>query len=364
MSWCTVSDVRIAGLATAVPSYVRTVADEVAAFGEDDAARISQTLGVRARRIAPAHMCTSDLCFAAAVRLLDELAYERESIDGLIFVSQTPDYVLPATGCSLHSRLRLSRSCAAFDINLGCSGYVYAVFLAAMMLAGKGARRVLLLVGDTATKIISPQDQSVALLFGDAASATIVEAAPGAASMTFELGTDGSGAGSLIIPAGGFRNPRSASTCVRSVRDGGNIRSDEDVAMNGAEIFTFSIGTVPQLVRSVLAHAGWGIDDTGAFVFHQANRFMLEHLAKRLKIPAPKLTLGIGEYGNTSSASIPLAMTTELREPLRQGPMRLVLAGFGVGLSWAAAALTCGPIVMPDLVEVAEVPAGASAASS
>jgi 3-oxoacyl-[acyl-carrier-protein] synthase-3 len=297
-------------------------------------------------------MCASDLCFAAADRLLDDLGWARDSIDALMFVSQTPDYRLPATSCGLQDRLGLSRRCAAFDVGLGCSGHVYGLWIASSLIASGGARRVLLLAGDASTQLCSPLDRSVALLFGDAGTATALEADAGAAPMTFVLGTDGTGRDNLIVPAGGFRTPHSQATAARVAGDDGNSRSAEDLFMNGAEIFTFTLREVPPLVHAVLQSAGWTVGDVDAFVFHQANQFMLQHLAKRLKLPQDRFVLAMEEFGNTSSASVPLAMSARLADRLRADSMRLVLAGFGVGYSWAAVALTCGPLAMPDVLAV------------
>jgi 3-oxoacyl-[acyl-carrier-protein] synthase-3 len=343
-------NVRIAGIAAAVPGQASEVAQDAAA-APAEVAKISASTGVLRRHLSGDALCTSDLCHAAATTLLAELNWEKDAIDVLIFVSQTPDYLLPATACSLQGRLGLGRGCAAFDVNLGCSGYVYGLWLAANLING-GARRVLLLAGDTISRIVSPEDRSVAYLFGDAGTATAIEASPGAPPLFFELGTDGSGAEHLIVPAGGFRRPSCAETAARSVREGGNIRADEDLFMNGGEIFAFTMTAVPALCRDVLARAEWPAESVDGFVMHQANRFMLQHLARTMKIPKEKLVLALENYGNTSSASIPLALVEALGDRLREGQSRLLLAGFGVGFSWAAAALECGPMVVPPVVSV------------
>lgn len=351
MANSTVSGVRIAGVASAVPSAFRTTADDAAVFGKAEMAKISQATGIRRRHVAADEICTSDLCFAAAERLMRDLKWPQESINVLIFVTQTPDYVLPATACVLHERLGLSRECAVFDLNLGCSGYVYGLWVVSRLIAQEG--RALLLVGDTISRIVSPEDQSVATLFGDAGSATALEADRNSlTNMYFQLGTDGSGHGHLMVPAGGFRIPHSEQTSKRTLREGRNARSEEDLFMNGAEVFSFSMNTVPDLITSVLDQAEWPLETVDAFVLHQANRFMLEHLARRAKLPRSRLVLSLEDYGNTSSASIPLAMTTSLAGRLANRELRLVLAGFGVGFSWGSVALNCGPLLMPALIEV------------
>jgi 3-oxoacyl-[acyl-carrier-protein] synthase-3 len=351
-----VSGVRIAGVASAVPRAFRTIADDAAVFGEAEMVKISQATGVRRRHVAADEICTSDLCVIATERLMRDLKWPQESINVLIFVTQTPDYILPATSCVIHERLGLSRECAAFDLNLGCSGYVYGLWVASRLIAGGG--RALLLVGDTISRIASPEDRSVATLFGDAGSATALEADQNTPTkMHFQLGTDGGGHRHLMVPAGGFRVRHSEQTSKRTLREGGNIRCDEDLFMNGAEVFSFSMKTVPGLIASVLDQAKWPLETVDAFVLHQANRFMLEHLARRAKLPRSRLVLALEDYGNTSSASIPLAMTTSLAGRLTNCELRLLLAGFGVGFSWASVALNCGPLLMPNLIEVASNPA-------
>lgn len=344
-----ISSVRLAGVASAVPLDTKTVADVAAVFGAEEAQKISDSIGVRQRRVVKGNVCASDLCEAATRELLAKLAWSPDSIQALIFVSQTPDYLLPATSCSLHGRLGLSKQCAAFDVNLGCSGYVYGLWLAAQLVSS-GLKRVLLLVGDTISRIVSPEDRSAAPLFGDAGTATALEADANAVPWFFELGTDGTGAQHLIVPAGGFRTPRTPGTAQRTPREGGNVRSDEDLFMDGAEIFAFTLTEVPKLFKAVLNAANWTIDMPDAFVMHQANQFMLQHLAKRMKLPNDKVVLALENFGNTSSASIPLALTCTLAGRLQSDSVRLVLAGFGVGLSWGAVALTCGPLVAPALI--------------
>jgi len=292
------------------------------------------------------------LCFAAAERLLDQLHWERESIDHIVFVTQYPDYLLPANSCLLHGRLGLSKSCACLDINLGCSGYIYGLSVASALLSTASAGRCLLLVGDTPSKTASPQDKSVSMLFGDAGTATALEISSSAPAMYFQFGTDGTGYQHLIVPVGGFRQRSTPLTQTRIERESGNWRSDEDLWMDGPEIFAFTLREVPPLMNAVLAASGWTRESVDAFVLHQANRFMIRHLQKKLKIPADKVPITLQDYGNTSSASIPLAINSALKEAVEAAPQRLVMAGFGVGLSWGAAAVTCGPIVVPEIVLV------------
>lgn len=347
----TVSNVRFAGLASAVPSSRQPV-ETGAGISADELAKVTANTGVRQRHVAAAGVCTSDLCCAAAERLLGELDWAKDSVDLLVFVSQTPDYVLPATACVLHGRLGLSKGCAAFDISLGCSGYVYGLNVVGHMVGSGAYRRALLLVGDTISKVVSREDRSVAYLFGDAGTATALEHLVGAAPMAFELGTDGSGADHLRIPAGGFRHRPSAESALVKARESGNARADDHLFMNGAEIFNFTLREIPGLMKRLLDCAGWPAESVDWWVMHQANRFMVDYLAKRMKLPADKTVVALENYGNTSSASIPLALSDKLGAALSTGQARLVLAGFGVGFSWAAAAVTLDKVVAPPVIEV------------
>jgi 3-oxoacyl-[acyl-carrier-protein] synthase III len=344
-----IAGIRIAGVASAVPDQQRLPAEFFERFGEEDVLKIVESTGVRKRYIAPSGMCVSDLCVAASERLFAEGKWERESIDAVIFITQSSDYTVPFTAAAIQSRLCLSTGCAAFDVNLGCSGYVYGLWLAGSLINGGGMQRVLLLMGDTSTKA-SEEDRSVALLFGDAGTATIVERTDEGGEFTFVLGTDGKGAKNLIIPANGCRKPSTEATRVRTEAENGNRRSEEELYMNGAEIFAFTLAEVPKMVRQVLAASGHTLESIDSVVMHQANKFIIEYLTKRMKVPDSKVPLSLGEYGNTSSASIPVTLTHCLREQLSQGRMNLLLGGFGVGYSWGAVTCTVGNIVMPEMI--------------
>jgi 3-oxoacyl-[acyl-carrier-protein] synthase-3 len=363
-----VQGVRIAGIATAVPSSVLTLDDDARTFGEDDSRRIFKNTGVRTRRVTKTGMCASDLCVPAAERLLADLGWSRDSVGALVLVTQGPDYPLPATACVLQHRLGLSTGCVAFDMNLGCSGYVYGLLAVSSLFMTGGFRRALLMVGDMSSRSAAPLDRAVAPLFGDAASVTALEADPSAPQMIFVVGTDGSGAQHLILPVGGWRNRPTPGSSERTLRKDGNTRSDEDVFMNGLEVLTFTLNHVPPLIKRIRDAAGWSNDDVDHFVFHQASVFMLKTLARSAGLPMNKFVIGMEQYGNTSSASIPLAICDRLRESLSSGPKRLILAGYGVGWSWGAVALTAGPVCLPEVLVVPDEkpvqPFGAPVASS
>lgn len=334
-----------------MPASARGLADLTHRFGEQESAKIVASTGIQTRRVADDDTCASDLCRRAAERLLQELDWDPASVDVLIFVSQTPDYILPATSCVLHRKLGLSKVCAAFDINQGCSGYVYGLWVAASLL-NQHQKRALLLVGDTITKLTGAQDRSVVPIFGDAGTASAIEWQGGSESWWFELGTDGSGEDHLKVSAGGFRNRGPAGSVDRAAGEDAPVRSDADLYMNGPEVFAFTLREVVPLIARVAKAASWSTSDVDAFVLHQANRFMLEHLAKKGGIPKDKLPLALAEFGNTSSASIPLTLVHSLGDRLAHDSLRLILSGFGVGFSWGAVAMTAGPVTIVPVLEV------------
>ncbi|HEX4326339.1 MAG TPA: ketoacyl-ACP synthase III [Burkholderiales bacterium] len=331
---------RIAGVVASVPKRVVGNDHFLQTYSADEVGNIEKMVGVKERRWVDLGQTTADLCAAAASRLLEQLQWAPESIDALIFVSQTPDYRLPATASVLQDRLGLGRHCAAFDVNLGCSGYVYGLWLAMQMLQGGGMSRVLLLVGDTISKVVDPADRASAMLFGDAGSATAVEA--GGSGGTFVLGSDGAGAPNLIIEQGAFRQPAAGQ------REGG--RNPACLRMDGGEIFNFTLKVVPGLVNALHAAAGVA-GSVDYYLFHQANQFMLKHLAKKAKLKEDQVPINIDRYGNTSSATIPLLMSTELSEILTLEKKSVAMCGFGVGYSWAGALLEVGPLKVLERIE-------------
>jgi 3-oxoacyl-[acyl-carrier-protein] synthase-3 len=244
---------------------------------------------------------------------------------------------MPTTACVLHDRLKLKKGCAAFDINLGCSQYVYALSVAHSMLVSGCATRALVLTGDTMSRTVHPMDRAVVPLMGDAGSATLVgEASEGAGFLGFELGTDGSGHKYLMIPSGGSRQPWTPEAEIAAVDADGNVRAPQNLYMNGVAIFHFAISTVPATVHALLAKLSLDMADIDLFLFHQANKYMIEYLLKKLKIPAEKSHLYIEDVGNTSGSTIPLLLADALRAGKVRPGMNVLAIGFGVGLSWAA----------------------------
>jgi len=328
--------VRMRGVVSALPERRLENGDFTGRFGEDAVRDVTRMIGVQTRYWVPPGQTTSDLCLVAGERLLERMAWARDSVDALIFVSQTPDQRLPATACVLHNRLGLAPHCQAFDVGLGCSGYVYGLWLASTLITA-GCGRVLLMAGETSSLLIDHDDRGTALLFGDAGTATALERDDEAPVTTFVLGTDGGGASNLIVPAGGFRAP------AEDARRTGPF-NPEHLYMDGGEVFAFTLRAVPKLVADTLAHAGCAVEDVDAFVLHQANRFMLNHIAKKIGARLEQAPINIDRFGNTSSATLPLLLTTDLAERLMAAPARIALVGFGVGYSWGAALMQTSPL--------------------
>ncbi len=331
-----VADVRLRGVVSALPARRLDNADFEAQFGRDAIADVVKMIGVEQRYWMETDQTASDFCFLAAERLLARLGWTPDSVDALVFVSQTPDHRLPATACLLHGRLGLSSRCQAFDVGLGCSGYVYGLWLASLLIQG-GCGRVLLLAGEAMSRLIDPADRATALLFGDAGTASALERSAGAPPIHFVLGTDGAGASNLIVSGGGFRTPEPDDRRPATL-------AEDHLFMDGGEVFSFTLRAVPKLVLETLANAGLERDRLDALLLHQANRFMLRHVVKKLGLSEAQAPINIDRYGNTSSASIPLLMTTDVSRRLTSETMRVMSVGFGVGYSWGAALMELEPL--------------------
>ncbi|NIK76091.1 3-oxoacyl-[acyl-carrier-protein] synthase-3 [Paenibacillus castaneae] len=299
--------------------------------------KLTNKIGIYTRNIAGEDESASDLAFKAAEKLFERQVCKREEIDFLIFCTQSPDYLLPTTACLLQDRLGLSTSCGAFDFNLGCSGFVYGLSLAKGLIETGLARNVLLLTADTYSKYINPKDRSVKVLFGDAAAATLITGVESNTDMIgpFVFGTDGRGKENLIVHAGGVREPISENSLIESIDEFGNVRSRSNLYMNGPEVFNFTLEAVPDAFQSLLVKSGLLIDDYSMFVFHQANKYMLEHLRKRLRIQVGKFSYCLQDCGNTVSSTIPIALKQESDNNTISSNGKVMLLGFGVGYSWA-----------------------------
>ena len=355
MPKCHMQDVRITGVVSCVPTQEKCIDDELDLFGgnEKQLARLKKTIGLHKRRVVDDSTTAADLCEQAGVELLKKSSVDASQLDAIIFVTQTPDYLQPCNAAVLHGRMGFSKDCAALDVNLGCSGYVYGLWLAHTMIASGGCERVLLFAGDTISRLVHPKDRAVAPLFGDGGSATLLQKSEGASATYFSLQSDGSGYDNLIVPAGGARCPRSEETSEVSEDGAGNFRSPENLFMDGAEIFNFSITEEPRSVTDLLEYAQLDSEAVDHFVFHQANRYVLTNIAKRLKIDVAKVPMQTVErFGNQSSASIPSAICGELAEELKGGSTKkILLSGFGVGLSWASVVVDIPVLGVCELID-------------
>ena len=331
---------RIRAICSSVPDRLFDNLTETTAFDRKDVEKVVKLAGVRTRYMASDELCSSDLCAAAAKRVLERLDWDPQTVDALIFVTQSQDYLLPSTACLVQHWLGLSDACAAFDVGLGCSGYPYGLWLASMMLAGGGPKRVLLLHGETPTRFSDRSDRSVALLFGDAGSATALEASGEGDDWWFSLHTDGSGWRDLIIEGGGFRDrfPLDAKK--------------HFVSMNGAGIFNFAIKRIPPTIQETLAAAGVTRESIDYFILHQSNLFIMRHLAQKMGIPEAKIPLSIERFGSAGGPSVPLTLTQGGIQRPADRALRLLLVGYGVGLSWGSALLSLPPDAVLDHVEV------------
>ncbi len=351
MAFFSIQDIAVKGIAAAVPSNVVSNWD-YDLLTESEKKLLIKTTGVEQRRMVLPGMTTSDLCFEAAEKLLKELHWKKEEIDILIFVSQSTDYYLPATAIILQDRLGLSKSCMAFDIGLGCSGYVYGLSVISGMMKATGLKKGLLMVGDISTATCSNEDKSTYPLFGDAGTVTALQYEENAKSIRFDLNSDGSGKDAIIIPHGGLRNLASPESFVKEEITPGIVRSKMDLALNGLDVFNFSIKEVPNSLKEFLEKIGTTTESYDYFVMHQANKLMNETIRKKMKFAPEKVPYSISKYGNTSSASIPLTIVSELSNDLKNSEKKLLLAGFGVGLSWGSVSLNLKNVVLPEIIEL------------
>ncbi len=300
-------------------------------FSDFSAQKIEKKIGIAERRIASDQETALDLAYYASLNVLE--GFERNKIDMLILCTQSPEYYLPATSCILQDKLGLEQHVASFDINQGCSGYIYGLAIAKAFIKSKMAKCILLITADTYSKYIHPKDKANRSIFGDGATATIIEDCDSGGLLEFELGTDGSGFLNLIVPNGGSKNK---FQCVpeQKTDKSGSIRTLNNLYMNGPEIFNFTIKAVPKLVDKILKANGCTIDSIDFFIFHQANTYMLEYLRKKIMIPKEKFYINMLYTGNTVSSTIPMALKNCYDKNLIKEGDKVMLVGFGVGYSW------------------------------
>lgn len=349
MAFLEFKNVRIAGIAAGVPKNI--VSNYSLKQGEDISADYTpeafvEATGVKERRCSDT-LTTSDLSFAAAEKLIAELGWDKKEIEALIFVSQSADYFLPATACILQDRLGLSKDCYAEDVALGCSGWVYGLSNVASLVATGKIKKALLLAGDAKKRSKMKRDP----LFGDAGTVTAIEYEEGAKGFLFHFGTDGSGYDAIITPDGGSRNQISLESFELKEYEG-KMMTDLQTRMKGMDVFSFGITTAPKSVKKLAEHFEFDYQDYDYFVFHQANMKMNNQIVKKLKLEPEKVPSCMYQFGNTSSASIPMTIVSQLRGKFENNITKFLCCGFGVGLSWGTVALETQNVIIPEIVEV------------
>lgn len=347
MAFLHIKNVAIKGVAACVPSKIEENKDIT---NIPDLEKLIKTTGVERRHVVKTETCTSDLCFKAAEKLIEELNWDKNDIEGLVFVSQTPDYILPATSPLLQDRLGLSKDCFTLDISLGCSGYIHGLSTLAGYMQTGGIKKALLLVGDTSTKGCSADDKSTYPLFGDAGTATALEYNEQEEGFLFHLASDGSGYKAIIINDGGYRSPYNHTSLDMQHIEDGISRNNLQLVLDGMDVFSFGISKAPETVNSLISKFGINKERIDYFFFHQANLMMNDRIRKKLQLTEDKVPYSLKNFGNTSSASIPLTMVTETAAGLKNGENQIIACGFGVGLSWGSVKCSTKNLTIPDLI--------------
>lgn len=330
-----IDNVQIASIASWLPKNILEMSSLSTEYGEKEVSNIIKTTGVQRARIADLNDTASDMSFRAAIHLVEQEKINKSDIDGLVFVSQTTDHILPATSINLQNRLGLSTDTVCIDIHYGCSGYIYGIFQAALWIKCGACKNVLVLAGDTTSRMIHPKDKSVKMVFGDCGTATLVTG--GAYPMGFTIHSDGSGADRLIVPAGGFRQPINEKTSELRYDEDNNGRTDNHLYMDGMAIFNFAITNVHKDIDILIENMRWQKEDINMFALHQANDFMVNYIRKKIKVPVEKVPTNVTNYGNTGPATIPL-LFSDVCSSSSLNLDKVIMSGFGVGLSWGSIA--------------------------
>ncbi|HWB80912.1 MAG TPA: ketoacyl-ACP synthase III [Nannocystaceae bacterium] len=350
---------KIAGMAASVPKNKVRTDSAYDKFTQFEVDRIIGNTGVKEKREAEPGTTSVDLCIAAAKPLIEKLDWDPKTIDAVILVTVLSDHIMPASSHRAHAALGLDPRCLVFDVNLGCSGWTHGMIMLDSMISSGLIKRGLLLCGEMTsatfrqriTEVQHRADLPTAILFGDAGSATAVTHDDEQQVKAVQFGADGTGFGEIIVPGGGARQFWSPELFERKPDAEGEERRALDLVLRGPQVLTFTMKRVPPLLNDLLEKSGWSRDDVDSYVLHQANKFMIDFLVKRMKVPSEKVPLSMDEFGNTSSASIPLTMVTRCAEQLGR-PTKWCAMGFGVGLSWSGLMLQTDAVATLPLVEV------------
>ena len=334
MAYWDIKNVALRGVTGTVPDNPVKTAD-FSFFTKEEADTFDKTVGIKNRYLASDSICASDLCYDAAERLIEGLGWEKESIDILIFESVTGDYKTPPTCGILQDRLGLPQTTFVLDVPMGCCGCMYAINIAGNLISAGTAKRALLLIGDTASRMGSVKDKSRVPLFGDCGVAMALEYDTTAEEIIIDFNTLGSGYQALMTPHGGYRHPVTKESFIEEDFGNGIIRAPKDALINGMDVFSFAITKPPISVKRIMENEGLDKDkDVDFFLIHQANKLIVDRLVKKLKLPVEKVPYNLQEYGNLGGASIPMLMVSEIAEELKTKPLTLVCSSFGLGLTW------------------------------
>ena len=351
MSFFSIEHTKLTGISAAVPKNTASNFD-LKGFEKEELNKLIDTLGIETRRVATSETCASDLCVAAAEKLIKDLKWNKAEIEVIFFVTQTPDYQLPGTSMHIQERLGIPKSCATFDINQGCAGYVYGLSLISAFLSSTKLKKGLLLVGDTITKLISAEDKSLVPLFSDCGTATAVCYDPHAKKIDFNISSEGNDYEAIIVPEGGARNPFSKVHIQNNDTISNTRKKELHLTMKGLDVFNFSLKKVVPNVEGLLSRSGQEITKFDYFIFHQANKLIIEAISKKLNVDLLKVPSSLKNYGNTSGATIPLTIVTNLNKNGLVENSAMLLSGFGVGLSLASATVNFEDVVCSDLIEI------------
>lgn len=352
MAFQTIPNIKISGIAACVPKNIEKNIDSSLFLNPEDANKFIKSTGIVEKRVVTDDQTSSDLCYYAAEKLISDLNWVKEDIDCLIFITQTPDYIVPATSCVLQSRLGLSKECHSFDVTLGCSAWVYGLSIIGSLVSSGNFKKGLLLVGETTTKTKSKQDKSTYPLFGDAGSATAIEYSEGSVGFKVHSGTDGSKFEAINIPDGGFRNQTKLDSLEMTKFEEGVIRNKLQYVMDGAAVFTFTITTVPKSIALLMEKSNIENENIDFLLLHQANKMIVDKVSRKLKFEENRVPTSYEKFGNTSCSSIPLTMVYKIRSNLKTQKLNLIACGFGSGLSWATAYFETENIICPNLIEI------------
>lgn len=329
-------NIRIRAISTALPNKIVKLSEYAKDFGKETVDKIIKLTGITEIRVSDDKTTSSDLCISAAQNIFRELEINPSSIDGVVFITQTPDYKVPHTSAIIQDRLGIPKESIVFDINYGCSGYAYGLFQAFLLVESGYCRNVLLCVGDTTTKYIHPEDRSNRMMAGDAGSATLISYEENASNSVFNFFSDGSGAEFLMMPAGGCRMPhKDGVTDIVEYDADGNGMTLENIHMNGIEITTFALREVKKAIKNIMNEVGWNKDDVDLFALHQANNFIVHQVSRQLKVSSELVPVGIQKTGNSAATTIPV-MLCNLFPGVNYNLKQVVVCGFGVGLSCCA----------------------------